>query len=80
MTAQELIDRSISCNEIAHGEYDADIAATLSAAADYGGRRNGSRMEYWGVTDGGDEWCVHLDHSDTDVRTQAGNTANNTML
>ena len=60
--AQELIDQSISRDEITHAEFDADIAEELEAASD-GGTRNDSVTEYWGVTESGDEWRVHLDHA-----------------
>jgi hypothetical protein len=62
MTAQELIDRSISHNEITHAEFAADIAEELAAASENGGTRNDSVTEYWGITESGDEWRVHLDH------------------
>lgn len=64
-TARDLIDRSISHDEITHGEYDAAAAAELSAASENGGTRNGRVTEYWGVTDG-DEWRVHLDHAEVE--------------
>ena len=51
MTAQELIDRSISHTEIAHGEYDAATADELAAASENGGTRNDRVTEYWGITD-----------------------------
>ena len=66
MTAQELIDQSISHNEITHAKFAADLAADLAAASENGGTRNDRVTEYWGVTDGRDEWRVHLDHSETD--------------
>jgi len=63
--AHALINRSVDRNEIAHSEYDAEIAAQLEALSEYGGTWNDSVTEYWGVTDDGDEWRVHLDHTET---------------
>ena len=62
-TAQDLIDRSISHNEIAHSEYDAEIAAQLETLSENGGTRNDSVTEYWGILEG-DEWRVHLVHAE----------------
>ena len=63
MTAQDLIERSISHNEIAHSEYDAEIAEQLWILSENGGTWNDSVIEYWGILDG-DEWRVHLVHAE----------------
>ncbi len=60
MKAQELVARSISHHEIAHGEYDAETAASLAALAE-DSVTNGAVTEYWGTDDDGAEWRVHLD-------------------
>ena len=58
--AAELITRSISHTEIAHGKYDAETAAELAARSD-DSVENGAVIEYWGSDDDGAEWRVHLD-------------------
>ena len=60
MKAKELIKRSISHDEIAHGKYDAETAAELAALSD-DSVENGAVIEYWGTDDDGAEWRVHLD-------------------
>lgn len=59
MTAQEAIERSISHNEIVHAEYDEDLATELQFACE-DSAENGDVYEFWGTTDGGSEWRVHL--------------------
>jgi len=58
--ATELIERSISHTEIAHGKYDAETAAELASLSD-DSVKNGAVIEYWGSDDDGAEWRVHLD-------------------
>ena len=60
MKATELIARSISHNEIAHGKFDASTAAELASLSD-DSVENGAVIEYWGWDDDGAEWRVHLD-------------------
>ena len=59
MKATELIARSISHNEIAHGKWDAETAAELASLAE-DSVENGAVIEDWGADDDGDEWRVHL--------------------
>lgn len=59
-TAKELIARSITYNEIAHGTYDEETAWDLEAWSEES-VENGDTAEYWGVDDDGAEWRVHLD-------------------
>ena len=59
MTAQQAIRQSIRQNEIVHLEYDEDIATELQFACDDSVVGNEVR-EFWGTTEDGDEWRVHL--------------------
>lgn len=58
--ATDLIGRSISHNEIAHGKYDAETAWELKSLSD-DSVENGDVIEYWGTDDDEAEWRVHLD-------------------
>lgn len=60
MTATEAIAQSVSRNEIVHTPYDSDLADSLGLYAE-DSVLNGDVWEFWGVTDSGDEWRVHLD-------------------
>jgi len=67
MTAQQMIDRSISHNEIVFGDGDDETARYLHARASETyptwGERDGREcrlVEYVGTTDDGAEWRVHL--------------------
>jgi len=62
MKAQDLIDRSISQYEIAHGAYAAELAAELATECD-DHVSNGTVEEFWGTRDG-EEWRVHLDRDE----------------
>lgn len=55
----DLIQHSISYNEIAHADYSDDLALDLMIACD-DWVESGTVCEYWGTTDNGDEWRVHL--------------------
>ena len=61
--AMELIERSISHNEIAHGTYDAETAFELESLSDES-VENGDEIEYWGVDDAAAEWRVWRVHLD----------------
>lgn len=59
--ADRLIARSVSHTEIAREEYSEGLAAALKRACDgdvFSAQHE--RHEYWGTTDEGDEWRVHL--------------------
>lgn len=59
--ARRLIARSVSQTEIVDAPYAANLAARLQRACEgevFDARRE--RHEYWGTTDDGDEWRVHL--------------------
>jgi hypothetical protein len=53
------IERSISHNEIVTVDYDISLAMDLAAECE-GSVETTDRVEYWGTTDEGDEWRVHL--------------------
>lgn len=59
-TATDLIARSVSHTEIVTAAYDAEIAAALEAACEDSVEANDDVTEYWGTTEAGDEWRVHL--------------------
>lgn len=61
--AAKLIARSISHDEAVTVEYDAEIATALEALCEDsvdGAGLDGDVTEYWGTTEAGDEWRVHL--------------------
>lgn len=62
-SADALISRSAQQNEIVHADYNKDLADDLATESDNGGTRTGDETEYWGTTDGGSDWRVHLDHA-----------------
>lgn len=59
MNHLDLIQRSVSHNEIAHAEHSEYLAAHLLAECD-DWVENGDITEYWGEHENGDEWRVHL--------------------
>ena len=61
MNATELIARSIRHVEITHAPFADELAAALAAEADEEVHHSGV-TEYWGTTEAGDDWRVHLDH------------------
>lgn len=59
--ADRLIARSVSYTEIARETYSDGLAAALQRACDgdvFSAQHE--RHEYWGTTEDGAEWCVHL--------------------
>jgi hypothetical protein len=58
--AERAIARSVSHTEIVTIAYDADAAAALQAACEDSVGVPDERTEYWGTTDDGDEWRVHM--------------------
>jgi len=62
-TAAELIAQSIEHDQIAHADWTDTLADDLEAAAD-DSVRNGEVTEFWGETDDGDDWRVHLRHAE----------------
>lgn len=57
-TAEYLIGRSISHNEIAHADYEAGLMYELDAACD-AWAETAQTIEFWGDKDGS-PWRVHL--------------------
>lgn len=57
--AEKLIQRSISHTEIVYAPYSAELAAELAAACEDSADADRA-IEYWGTTEDGDEWRVHL--------------------
>ncbi len=57
-TADQLIKRSISHNEIAHADYEAGLMYELDAACD-DCAETAQTVEFWGDKDGS-TWRVHL--------------------
>jgi len=61
-TAANAIDRSISHNEIVTLPYDADIASDLLVECE-DSTESHDVTEYWGTTEHGDTWRVHMSMS-----------------
>lgn len=59
--AERAIARSSSHNEIVTIDFDAESAKELQLACDDSVDAN-DVTEYWGTTDAGDEWRVHVRH------------------
>jgi hypothetical protein len=55
----DLIQRSIAYNEIAHADHSDDLALDLLIACD-DWVASSTVSEYWGTTENGEEWRVHL--------------------
>lgn len=56
-----MIARSVSYTKIESAPYDADLAHELSAQCDDDVHDEGRQVhEYWGTTDSGSVWRVHL--------------------
>lgn len=82
MTAEQAIARSISHNEIVTLDYDADVYQELLdrvLEADNGIKSDwvdaNEVTEFWGTTDDGDDWRVHMRHDDRLDRAQAALSA-----
>lgn len=60
-TVADLISQSIRSNEIAHAPYSAELAEALSVECEDSAEASETVVEYWGTTEGGSEWRVHLD-------------------
>lgn len=59
--AEQAIKRSVSHNEIVTIAYDSDAASDLRAESKDSVNDADRRVtEYWGTTDAGDEWRVHM--------------------
>jgi len=63
MDAEQAIARSISHNEIVTIDYSGDAQTDLLVEAD-DWTDNGDIREYWGTTDDGDNWRVHMRMAD----------------
>ena len=60
MTTDQAIARSVSHTEIVHLPYSlADESALMAACEDSADA--GDRVEFWGKTEHGAEWRIHLD-------------------
>jgi hypothetical protein len=60
--AQQLTERSIQGNAIAHESYDSALADELQLMCDDSATEASMpAAEYWGTDDEGNEWRVHLD-------------------
>lgn len=57
--AQQAIDRSVSHREIVTVDYDAEAQSELEAASEDSVHTD-DVTEYWGTTDDGDDWRVHM--------------------
>jgi hypothetical protein len=68
--AKQLIAESIRYSKIAMADYSGDLADELLVRSE-DSVQNGTETEYWGTTDDGDEWRVHL-VGDVDVDDLAG--------
>lgn len=62
-TAETAIKRSISHHEIVTLDYDSDAMADLAAECEDHVTAN-EVEQYWGTTDDGDEWRVHVRHEE----------------
>lgn len=62
-TAQSLITASVTTGSIEHADYSDELSHELLCLSDDSAETDNS-VEYWGTTDAGDEWRVHLDRSD----------------
>lgn len=58
-TASDLISRSVSHNEIVTVDYTDDLAESLLVCCEDNTHGN-TEIEYWGTTDDGNDWRVHL--------------------
>lgn len=59
-SAKDLIEQSILHDEITHAPHSVGLHdALLILCGDY--VENGPTVEFWGETDEGEEWRVHLD-------------------
>lgn len=63
--ARRAVERSISHTEIVTIDHDADALASLRAAADDSVVGNDT-TEFWGATEDGSEWRVHVRHAATE--------------
>lgn len=59
MTAEQMIERSISHTEIVTAPYAQELAEALSRESE-DSVDAGEVVEYWGTTDDGQEWRCHL--------------------
>jgi len=59
-TAAELIRTSVRENRIVHARTDLAVSAGLSMESEDSVEADGI-TEYWGVTDDGEPWRVHMD-------------------
>lgn len=66
--AASLIERSIRHNEIVTASWDQDLESDLLCESD-DSAENGGALEFWGVTDDGHEWRVHLERSSMTTAT-----------
>lgn len=71
VTTAEAIARSVSHTEIVTVDYDAATAEELAAESEdsvppYTTASGQVLAEYWGTTEGGDEWRVHVLYPEPD--------------
>lgn len=59
-TATDLIARSVSHSEIVWADWTSDLASDLLVECEDNVEASETVHEFWGVTDNGDEWRVHL--------------------
>ncbi len=59
-TAATLIERSIRNTEIVFAAYSADLADDLLVECEDSTEASDEVIEFWGTTEGGAEWRVHL--------------------
>ena len=62
MSAYALINRSVEYSEIAHARHEQQLAETLWLESEDHVETE-EICEYWGMTDEGEEWRVHLEKS-----------------
>lgn len=60
MTAMDLIERSVSHTEIVSADWTAELAEELDLECEDSLEASETTVEYWGTTDDGGEWRVHL--------------------
>ena len=62
-TSAAAIARSVSHDEIVHLDHDAAVAADLLVACE-DSTTSDTEAEYWGTTEDGHEWRVHMARSE----------------
>jgi hypothetical protein len=68
-TVDRAIRDSVTTNSIVTIDGDADVRRELTSRCDNSVDTTGERgplTEYWGRDDDGDDWRVHVEHTDSD--------------